>query len=318
LAATAVFAHRLTGATDVVLGLPVAARNNGLRFIPGMLSNSNSAASRTTSADAAKRRRQSALPAGVAGIGLRQTLGDGEAVAAGLERAGKGALRRLHVANFLIKRRQIALPAGVAGIVAAASASHTLPTFSNAALPISEPGKRERDDRPGGEAHCEDVASARCAASTLAATKAWVSTVGSGAPRGREAIHRSASSRTGERSRSPPGRAAVDQRRAASPNSVCYLTQPMSVCSLGKPIGARLKVRSVIKKDEVKPPQRLRDRTICDVVAGDRREPLVERAAYATSFSATSEAAASGESTNTTVSALPISASMRFHQSPNP
>ena len=41
---------------------------------------------------------------------------DGEAVAVGLERAGKVALRHLHVANFVVRHRQIALPAGVAGI----------------------------------------------------------------------------------------------------------------------------------------------------------------------------------------------------------
>ena len=41
-----------------------------------------------------------ALPAGVAEIGLRQPLSDGEAVAVGLERAGKVALRHLH-AHYL-------------------------------------------------------------------------------------------------------------------------------------------------------------------------------------------------------------------------
>jgi hypothetical protein len=46
---------------------------------------------------------------------------------------------------------------------------------------------------------------------------------------------------------------------------------------LGKPIGARLKARGVIKKDEVKPPQCLGYRAICDTLADDRREPLVER-----------------------------------------
>ena len=38
-AATAIFLHRLTGATDVTFGLPVAARNGGARSIPGMVSN---------------------------------------------------------------------------------------------------------------------------------------------------------------------------------------------------------------------------------------------------------------------------------------
>ena len=56
------------------------------------------------------------LPAGVAGIGLRQPLGDGEAVAIGLQRSRKVALRHLHVADLVVRHRQIALPAGVAGI----------------------------------------------------------------------------------------------------------------------------------------------------------------------------------------------------------
>ena len=56
------------------------------------------------------------LPAGIAGIGSRQPLSDREAVAVRLERAGKVALRRLHVANSVVRHRQIALPAGIAGI----------------------------------------------------------------------------------------------------------------------------------------------------------------------------------------------------------
>ena len=40
---------------------------------------------------------------GVAGIALRQPLGDGEAVAVRLERAGKVALLHLHVANFIVR-----------------------------------------------------------------------------------------------------------------------------------------------------------------------------------------------------------------------
>ena len=50
------------------------------------------------------------------GSDLRQPLSDGEAVAVGLERAGKVALRHLHVADLAVRHRQIALPAGVAGI----------------------------------------------------------------------------------------------------------------------------------------------------------------------------------------------------------
>ena len=38
-AATAIFLHRLTAANDLIFGLPVAARNNALRTIPGMVSN---------------------------------------------------------------------------------------------------------------------------------------------------------------------------------------------------------------------------------------------------------------------------------------
>ena len=38
-AATAIFLHRLSGATDVVFGLPVAGRNTDSRCIPGMASN---------------------------------------------------------------------------------------------------------------------------------------------------------------------------------------------------------------------------------------------------------------------------------------
>ena len=57
----------------------------------------------------------------------------------------------------------------------------------------------------------------RVAPRQLSATKVWVSPVGSGAPCGREAIQRSASSRAGERSKSPPDRPAATQCRAASP-----------------------------------------------------------------------------------------------------
>src|SRR5262249_57439104 len=38
-AATAIFLHRLTGAKDLVFGLPVAARSDVLRCTPGMVSN---------------------------------------------------------------------------------------------------------------------------------------------------------------------------------------------------------------------------------------------------------------------------------------
>jgi hypothetical protein len=46
---------------------------------------------------------------------------------------------------------------------------------------------------------------------------------------------------------------------------------------LGEPLGARTKVCGVIKKDEVKPPQRLGDRIVGYALANDWREPLIER-----------------------------------------
>src|SRR5271170_4183624 len=60
--------------------------------------------------------RKIALPAGVAGIGFRQSAGNREVVAVGFEPTGKVALRHLHIADLLVPNRQIALPAGVAGI----------------------------------------------------------------------------------------------------------------------------------------------------------------------------------------------------------
>ena len=56
------------------------------------------------------------LPAGIAGIGVRQPLYDGEAVAVGLKRAGKVALRHQRVADFHVRNREIELPARVGGI----------------------------------------------------------------------------------------------------------------------------------------------------------------------------------------------------------
>ena len=60
--------------------------------------------------------RQIALPSGVAGVGLGQPLGDGEAVAVGFQRARRVALRHQHVADLVVRHRQIALPSGVAGV----------------------------------------------------------------------------------------------------------------------------------------------------------------------------------------------------------
>ena len=50
--------------------------------------------------DPRMRRGDVVLPAGVAGIGLRQAIDDREAVAVGLQRAGEVALRDLHVADL--------------------------------------------------------------------------------------------------------------------------------------------------------------------------------------------------------------------------
>ena len=67
-------------------------------------------------ADLVVRHREIALPAGVAGIGLRQPVKEDEAAAVGFQRARKVALRDLHVADPVVRHRQVALPAGVAGI----------------------------------------------------------------------------------------------------------------------------------------------------------------------------------------------------------
>ena len=71
----------------------------------------------------------------------------------------------------------------------------------------------------------------------------------------------------------------------------------------GKSIGACFKRVRIVEKDEVKPPQRLRYRGVSTRRQTIGANRLFSEAAYATSFSATSEATASGESTKTTVSA---------------
>ena len=60
--------------------------------------------------------RQIALPSGIAGIGLGETVSDREAVAVVFERLGQIALRLEHAAYLVIGHRQIALPSGIAGI----------------------------------------------------------------------------------------------------------------------------------------------------------------------------------------------------------
>ena len=67
-------------------------------------------------ADSVVRHREIALPAGVAGIGVRQARADREAVAIRFERLAGVTLFGLHVADFIVRHREIALPAGVAGI----------------------------------------------------------------------------------------------------------------------------------------------------------------------------------------------------------
>ena len=112
----------------------------------------------------------------------------------------------------------------------------------------------------------------------LAVTNAWVSAVGSGAPRGRDAIQRSASSSTGDRKQEPTGAASYrPATRGFAELGVLPDPADVGLECLGKPIGTRLKVRSVVKKDEVEPPQCLGDRAICHTLADDRREPFVER-----------------------------------------
>jgi hypothetical protein len=61
------------------------------------------------------RTRQIALPAGVAGIGFRQPVNDGETVLVRRECRRKVTLRLLHVADLVQRHRQIVLRGGVAG-----------------------------------------------------------------------------------------------------------------------------------------------------------------------------------------------------------
>jgi hypothetical protein len=57
-----------------------------------------------------------ALPSGVAGIGLGQALGNGEAVPVGFQCGGEIALRHQHIADPFIGDGNIALPTNIAGI----------------------------------------------------------------------------------------------------------------------------------------------------------------------------------------------------------
>ena len=77
-------------------------------------------------ADLVVRHRQVALPAGIAGVGLGQTLGDGERRAVALQRPRQVALGPQHVADLLVRHRQVALPAGIAGVGLGQAISHGL------------------------------------------------------------------------------------------------------------------------------------------------------------------------------------------------
>ena len=107
----------------------------------------------------------------------------------------------------------------------------------DAALPVSEPASASASTRPAARLPVR-MLRRWLAPRRLSATNAWVCSVGAGAPCGRDAIQRSASSSAGERSNSPPGRPASDHWRAASPNSVCCLIQPMSVRSASASLSA--------------------------------------------------------------------------------
>jgi hypothetical protein len=101
----------------------------------------------------------------------------------------------------------------------------------NIALPIGQRCESKRQDKPAARLAVR-VLRRRVAARRLSETKAWISSVAGGAPHGREAIQRSASS-SARRAELKPVRMcpATDHRRAASPSSVCFLIHPMSVCN---------------------------------------------------------------------------------------
>ena len=185
----------------------------------------------------------------------------------------------------------------------------------NSALPVGEAGERKRDDKAGGKAAGEDVAPSRRPAPA----------------RGDKCLGLRGRLRRAARARGDPALGLLQSRRAKQkPARVAgesppprrfaefrVLPDPADVGPqrLGKLIGARLEACRVIKENEFSrcsasgiAPSSTRRQTI-----GAKR--LLSEAACATSLSATSDATASGESTNTTVSAWPISASMRFHQS---
>jgi hypothetical protein len=156
----------------------------------------------------------------------------------------------------------------------------------------------------------------RVAAWRLSEMNACVSSVGAGAPLGREAIQRSARSKLGDRSSNPLGLLARAQPRARSPNSVCCLIQPISV---ERASASRLVLSSKRAASSKKMKLRRTNSSGTILFSTGRHtigaKRLLRDAANVTSLSATSEATESGLRTNTTVSARTISASMRFHHS---
>jgi hypothetical protein len=83
-----------------------------------------------TRCDVAIGHREVALPLGIAGVGFRQPLADGEVGLIGFERAYKLALRLLNLGDPVVAHREIALPARVAG------AGFCQPNESGEAVPI--------------------------------------------------------------------------------------------------------------------------------------------------------------------------------------
>jgi hypothetical protein len=158
----------------------------------------------------------------------------------------------------------------------------------------------------------------RVAPRRLSLTKACVSSVGAGAPLGRDAIQRSASSSTGDRSNNPPVRPPACQRRAASPYSVCFLIQAISVCNASHS-------RSKLAANNASSSKKMKFSRASAVgislsstgamTIGAKR--LLSEAANATSLAHTSEATEAGLSTKMMVSAPTMRDWMRPHQSSN-
>jgi hypothetical protein len=90
----------------------------------------------------------------------------------------------------------------------------------------------------------------RVAARRLSETKAWISSVARGAPHGREAIQRSASSRAGERSTSPSECPATDPpARGFAELGVLPDPSDVGLQRLDQLIDARLEMSWFVEKD---------------------------------------------------------------------